>query len=294
YDATAVGTRLGGTLRRPAEERTIDNKEKAISFAAYRALVDLFPQPQQVVIFDALMAELGFDPSDTSQDPTTPSGGGNLVADAVLQFRHHDGSNQLGDLHAGAYSDYTGYVPVNDADHVVDPNRWQPLRVSDGQGGFVIQKFTTPFWGNVTPFALPSASALRPAPPARFGTARYRNQVAQTLVFSAGLTDERKMIAEYWADGPSSELPPGHWALFARFVSQRDGFEVDQDAKLFFALTNAMLDSSIGCWECKRAYDYVRPITAVRLLYRGKRIRAWAGPGRGIQWIRGEDWLPYG
>src|SRR5262249_24427244 len=116
YEATAVGTRLGGTLRRPAEERTIDNKEKAISFAAYRALVDLFPQPQQVVIFDALMAELGFDPSDTSQDPTTPSGVGNLVADAVLQFRHHDGSNQLGDLHAGAYSDYTGYVPVNDAD----------------------------------------------------------------------------------------------------------------------------------------------------------------------------------
>ena len=30
------------------------------------------------------------------------------------------------------------------------------------------------------------------------------------------------MISEYWSDGPNSEQPPGHWALFARFVSARD------------------------------------------------------------------------
>ena len=43
YDATAVGTRLGGSLRRPASERTLGRKSKAMSFAAYRALVNLFP-----------------------------------------------------------------------------------------------------------------------------------------------------------------------------------------------------------------------------------------------------------
>jgi hypothetical protein len=43
HDATAVGTRLGGSLRRPADERTVDYKSKAISYAAYRALLDLFP-----------------------------------------------------------------------------------------------------------------------------------------------------------------------------------------------------------------------------------------------------------
>ncbi len=43
YDAVAVGTRLGGSLRRPAEERTADYKAKAISYAAYRANLDLFP-----------------------------------------------------------------------------------------------------------------------------------------------------------------------------------------------------------------------------------------------------------
>ena len=43
YDAVAVGTRLDGSLRRPPEERTLDNKNKAISYAAYDVLVDLYP-----------------------------------------------------------------------------------------------------------------------------------------------------------------------------------------------------------------------------------------------------------
>jgi hypothetical protein len=46
YDAWAVGTRYGRTLRRPVAERTPENKAKAISFAAYAALVDLFPPRQ--------------------------------------------------------------------------------------------------------------------------------------------------------------------------------------------------------------------------------------------------------
>jgi hypothetical protein len=43
YDQKAVGTQLGGSLRRPKSEQTATNKNKAISFAAYRAAVDLFP-----------------------------------------------------------------------------------------------------------------------------------------------------------------------------------------------------------------------------------------------------------
>src|SRR5881392_1197081 len=43
YDKHAVGTQLGGELRRPNKEHTLANKNKAISFAAYRAAVDLLP-----------------------------------------------------------------------------------------------------------------------------------------------------------------------------------------------------------------------------------------------------------
>jgi len=45
------------------------------------------------------MALLGYDPKKESRDPATPSGIGLLAADNILRERHHDGANQLGDLH---------------------------------------------------------------------------------------------------------------------------------------------------------------------------------------------------
>src|SRR5712692_2399116 len=78
YDSLAVGTRLGDTLRRPTAERTPANKEKAISFAAYRALADLFPQPDQVQKFTDQMRSLGYDPTDGSTDTSAASGIGNV------------------------------------------------------------------------------------------------------------------------------------------------------------------------------------------------------------------------
>lgn len=291
YDANAVGTRLGASLRRPAGERTQANKEKAISYAAYRAMVDLFPTQKSMA--DSLMLSMGFDPNDTTTDITTPAGIGNVAAAAVLAFRHHDGANQLGDLHAGAYSDYTGYTPVNTPDLIIDPNRWQPLRVSDGNGGYIIQKFVAVFWGDVVPFAMPTSSMFRPEPPMQYPHGQYIAQAEALIHLSEKLDDRSKMIAEYWADGPNSELPPGHWNLFAQVVSKRDHFSIDDDAKLFFALDNAQLDASIAVWECKRVYDSERPVTAIHFLKKGKKIRAWAGPYQGVKVINGEDWIPY-
>jgi len=128
YDPVAKGTRLGSSLRRPEVERTAANKQEAISFAAYRVLVDLFPT--QTAVLDALMSSLEYDPSDILADTSSPSGIGNVCAQALLNYRHPDGSNQLGDLHPGAYSDYTGYTPVKTADTLNDPNKWQPLLVN--------------------------------------------------------------------------------------------------------------------------------------------------------------------
>src|SRR5207249_3683075 len=192
-----------------------------------------------------LMASLGYDPENRSTDVVTAAGVGNLVAAAVIAFRHHDGANQLGDLHPGAYSDYTGYAPVNDPDHINDPNRWQPLRISDGHGGTVTPGFIAPHWGRVVPFALTSDSQFRPPEVGNlFPFGGYRVQAEQILHYSARLTDIQKAIAEYWADGPNSELPAGHWMLFGQFVSQHDGHTLDQDVKLFFALANAAFGAS--------------------------------------------------
>lgn len=313
YDRRAVGTRYGGALRRPAHERTLANLKAAISFAAYRAAADLFPT-DRLSVFDPLMRQLGYDPANTTDDTTTAAGVGNVAARAILELRHHDGANQLGDESGGspglAYADYTGYKPVNDPmdlrpgskfdpSTVHDANRWQPLRYVDSSGMLVTQSFVGAQWQHVRPFALTSVAQLRsPTGPARYGSSTYEAQARSLLGLSAGLTDEQKMIAEYWADGPHSELPPGHWDLFAQFVSRRDhhGAQkhgIDADVKLFFALTNAIFDAGICCWDNKRFFDSVRPITAIRYLFRGQRVRAWGGPYQGTRSMDGADWLPY-
>jgi hypothetical protein len=371
YDAVAVGTTdTAGSRRRPQHERTDENKAKAISFAAYRCLRNLYPDgslppplAQPSVRLNAMLESLGHSLKETcdtdekcrAEKPETAAGIGNIAAQAVIDARRHDGSNQYGDLppvpcplftpwpqpcsaamygqtslnptRSGAYSDYivdgyTPYVPLNplmgycnplvdvcQRQDIVDPNHWQPLIYDNGQACLDsrsgteetcpgIQIFVAPHWRRVTPFALTSASQfddLLTIPPPDFlkNSGQYLNDVNDMIQFSRSLDTQRKLIVEFWADGPSSELPPGHWGLFAQFVSQRDNHTIDQDVKMFFAMHNASLDAGIVAWHIKRTYNGVRPITAVRFAKQGQTINAWGGPGRPIEPIPGEKWSPY-
>jgi hypothetical protein len=261
----------------------------AISYAAFRALIGLFPS--QVSKLEAEMTKLGLSVSNET-DLRTPQGVGNSAAEAVLSARSNDGSNQL-----GGYADTTGYTPVNTPDTMDNPDRWQPLRVPDGKGGFVVQKFLTPQWALVKPFSPELHSLLQSlrSVPARYDSHSnsYRSQAKQLIDLSAQFTDRDKAIAEYWALGPGSVTPPGRWFEFAQYISSRDHHSLEDDAKLFFILGNSMLDASIAAWTEKRQFDSVRPITAIRYLYAGQPIRAWAGPYQGTQIIDGSNWLPY-
>jgi hypothetical protein len=297
YDAKAVGTRLGGTLRRPKAERTTSYKSKAISYAAYRAVLDLFPSRATDV--SGFMSALGYDPNDTSTNPATPQGIGNTVAKAVLDFRHRDGANQLGDEPGGTpgvpYSDYTGYTPVNTWDQVNDVDHWQPLCVPTPPPGATscagtVQKFATPQWGQVTSFALTRPDQFGPPP---MDPAKLPAEAQQLVDTQAALTDLQKTIAYYWADGPASELPPGHWAMIAQAASRARKLSLDTNAKGFFALGNALLDASIATWNAKRTQDTVRPITYIRTTYAGQMIRGWGGPGMGTVDEDGSAWTPY-
>ena len=90
--------------------------------------------------------------------------------------------------------------------------------------------------------------------------------------------DFGRVLAEYWADGPESETPPGHWNVLANAVTDAPGFErrlrgegpvVDQlewDVKMYFALNGAVHDAAIAAWGVKGHYDSVRPISMIRYL----------------------------
>ncbi len=287
YHSTAVATQAGGTARIASGNSANVEKSVAVSYAMYRTLVDLMPTEK--ARFDSQMAQLGLEIGVTAQD-STPAGIGNAAAARVLAARANDGSNQKGTLAAGAYADYTGYQAVNTADKVNDPTRWQPMRFSTGAA----PGFMAPHWGKVTPFALSDGAALRlttSLPSA--GSAEYLEQAAYIIELTANLTEEQKVIAEYWANGPKTELPPGHWNLFAQEVSRQRQLSLDDDIVMYFLQANAVMDAGIVCWVCKRFYDAVRPITAIRTIYAGQSIKGFVSYSAGVATMPGESWSPW-
>jgi hypothetical protein len=91
-------------------------------------------------------------------------------------------------------------------------------------------------------------------------------------------SDFYRAIAEFWADGPNSETPPGHWNVIANAVSDQlapdlriggTGPVLDRlqwDVKLYFALNGAVHDAAIAAWGLKGRYDGIRPISMIRYL----------------------------
>jgi hypothetical protein len=76
-------------------------------------------------------------------------------------------------------------------------------------------------------------------------------------------------------------------------VPARDHHTLDDDVKMFFALTNTLLDAGIAAWDTKRNFDSVRRLAAITVLFHDKRIRAWGGPGKGTVEMDGSQWMPY-
>ncbi len=92
------------------------------------------------------------------------------------------------------------------------------------------------------------------------------------------LSDYARVLAEFWADGPDSETPPGHWFVILNYVSDHPLLEkrfegegpilsdLEWDVKLYLTMGGAMHDSAVTTWGIKGYYDYVRPISTLRYM----------------------------
>lgn len=90
--------------------------------------------------------------------------------------------------------------------------------------------------------------------------------------------DYTRVLAEFWADGPNSETPPGHWFVILNSVIDHPLLEkkmqgvgpklgsMEWDVKAYFALGGAMHDAAIAAWGIKGWYDYIRPVSAIRAM----------------------------
>jgi hypothetical protein len=294
YDSLATPVYLQNVDRRPAGEQTLKNKETAISYAAYRAMMVYFYSDS--VMLTSKMKEFGFNPADSSLDPATAVGIGNLAAKAVVDARRNDGSNQFGNMEgcdSKGYSDYTSYKPVNPADTLNDVMRWQPKYFADGKGGKFCPSCLTPHWGKVVPLFLDSASQFRPPPPPAIGSQALAKDIEEVVYLQANLTDEQKGLIEFMRDGPKSVQQAGHWFIFAQDVSERDKHTLDQDVQMYFLVEAAAMDAFIACWDSKMVYDYARPYTLVHDYYKDRTITGWAGPEKGMVQMKGQEWRPY-
>lgn len=294
YDDKAMPVYLKDVTRRPSQERTLKNKEIAISYAAYRAMSEYYYSDQP--LFAKFMIELGLDPENTSVDPSTPEGIGNLAAKAVIKARKGDGANQYGEEEGSegkAYFNYVGYTPINSADKNIDPNRWQPKYFSDGKGGQFAPECLTPFWDKVRPIALKSGDQFRPGPPPMIGSEQLKKEVNEVIEMQASLTDYQKALVEFMRDGPQSVQQAGHWLKFAQDVSRRDQHTLDQDVKMYFYNQVVAMDAFIASWDSKMFYDYARPYALVHEYYDKQKIKAWGGEGKGMIEMEGNQWRPY-
>jgi hypothetical protein len=90
--------------------------------------------------------------------------------------------------------------------------------------------------------------------------------------------DYARALTEFWADGPASETPPGHWNTVANAVVDSPGFErriggtgdvldpLEWDVKMYLALNGAVHDAAVAAWGAKGFYDTSRPISMIRYM----------------------------
>lgn len=336
YDKVASGVFL--REKQMAGGDVEEARKKAISYAAFRVLVDRYKAAiggaTTIACLSAVMKDLGYDPGDTHDKGDDPIAVGNRVARKVLGDSSNDGSNQEHD-----YEDTTGFVSPNDplvydepGTTMKDPNVWQKLNLSVAatQNGIVlpagVQSYIGAQWDDVTPFAMKRASRAVAWAQADIGTApkvgpamkgwlaeviRKEADVdttdGRTIDISPGayghnslgandgkgwkenpvthkpyapqvvlMGDFARVMAEFWADGPNSETPPGHWNVLANYVADSPGFPrrlfgrgepldpLAWDVHVYLALNGAVHDAAIAAWGNKRRYVTSRPICLIR------------------------------
>lgn len=301
YHPTAKPILQTGIERRPTEEHTTENANIAMIYAMYRVVESLLPEAVQSV--DFYMNLFGLDTEDMSTDTTTPVGIGNTVAAVALDTLAKDGMNALGDdtgnIHPRLYQDYTAFVPLNSPTNFENITKWQPLLETDGRGYFVGQVHITPQISEMIPLlgldsmvetfspgSDPNDTLLPPPYSDELDMTAYQAQAQEVLDVSANLTDEQKMLAEYF-DAKFTSFGVLSFLLLDKpeaTLAERVGAELH---------VNCMMEGFQLAWSEKIKHNAVRPVSAIQHLYQGQNVTAYAGNGKGTQSFPGESWLSY-
>ena len=217
------------------------NLNVALNSAAYTAATNLYPS--RAAAFRELHQSLLNEHSATDHRAKSIRFG-SAIADSWIAWRANDAS-----------SGTRVYIPGK------EPGAWRR---------------TPPFnrppelqnWSRVAPFALASGDQFRPSGPPALTSSRYAEDVnnVQRLggLTSSARTAEQTEIARFWSDFSYTVTPPGHWNQIAQAISSVKRLSAGDEVRLFALLNIALADVAIACWDSKYAYNFWRPVTAIR------------------------------
>lgn len=118
-----------------------------------------------------------------------------------------------------------------------------------------------PGFGNIQPWNLTRAQLveIRPPAPPVLGGSEFQKNVEELLDIAQNLSREKQKIANYWADGPGSYTPPGHWNRTASTLCLEYGLNELRTARVMALVSTAVADAGVACWDAKYHYYYPRP-----------------------------------
>jgi membrane-associated phospholipid phosphatase len=150
----------------------------------------------------------------------------------------------------GAGAPFTGTIPVGPEYWVPTPPAFLPPLL--------------PGWGQVRPWNIADPLPLRPPAPPRPGEPAFEAELREVYDVSQNLTPQQREIALFWADGPGTFTPPGHWNEIALQLVRGHALDTAAAARVFAVLNTAEADAFICIWDAKYAYWSIRPVTAIR------------------------------
>lgn len=232
------------------------SQEAAAAAAAHEVLLSLYPALKTTL--DAQLQQSLAQIPD-SKGKTEGLLIGQNVADKIVSARSNDGSN------APAIPYVFGTAP---GDYQSTPPNFPPQ-----------PQFTS--WSHVTPFALDRANQFRPGPPPTLASDAYSdafNQIKSLgIANSTTATPDEALTGRFWNGAIQN-----YWNEIAQTLSQAHGLSTAQNARLFAFLNLSFADDVIAFYDAKYAYNFWRPVTAIRA----------ADPGINPETVADPNWLP--
>jgi hypothetical protein len=118
-----------------------------------------------------------------------------------------------------------------------------------------------PLFSSVRTWMMTTADIVkeRPGPPPSTSSEQMAREVVEVRRHVDRATREELRIANFWADGPGTPTPPGHWDYITLPYLQKAKFSDVRAARALALLNMAMHDAAVACWDVKFAYFNPRP-----------------------------------